>query len=580
MRAGSIRSSANGPAATAWRDRTVHAGAVRVSAPSSRAWRFGRAGALLLIACAFVLPLLAALVIAVREGAQPDAWTAMAADPQFVPAWWASVRIALASTALSLAVTMLLTTQLHGTRAWARLDAALAPMLAIPHAAFAIGCALLVMPSGLLARGLAPVFGWTQPPDWHTVHDEAGGAMVVVLVLKELPFLLWNMVALLARPELAEQLQRHRVQGRTLGWTPARLWWRVWWPWLLPRLAWPLLAVLAYSLSVVDVALVVGPLSPPPLAVLAWQALLDGDAQSQAIGAAQVLCLTVTLAGLALVGAAAIASWRGLALRAATAGPPAIGTATIARGRAAAAGLLAPVAATYALAFGLLVFAAGAGPWPFPALAPGSWDLFSWWQAATSATLVFSAALAAAASALAIVLAVAWLECLPARSDAALAPLLLAPLAVPPLLWLVGLYQGALALRLDGSLWGLLWVHVIVVLPYAMIVLAPAWRAFDLRYELTARTLGRSRAAFWWHAKWPMLRAPLGAAAAVGFAVALAQYLPTLFIGAGRFATVTTEAVTLSAGGQRQQAAVYALWQALLPLAAFGLAGWLRRRVR
>jgi putative thiamine transport system permease protein len=32
----------------------------------------------------------------------------------------------------------------------------------------------------------------------------------------------------------------------------------------------------------------------------------------------------------------------------------------------------------------------------------------------------------------------------------------------------------------------------------------------------------------------------------VGFAVSVAQYLPTLFVGAGRFNTVTTEAVTLA----------------------------------
>jgi putative thiamine transport system permease protein len=546
--------------------------------PQGRAWRVGRAVALTLFAAVFAVPLGAGLMLALREGSSAGAWAAMAADPQLRPAWWASVRVALGSTVLALALAMLLISQLHGTRAWAWLDAALAPMLAVPHAAFAIGCALLVMPSGLLARLLASVVGWSQPPDWHSVHDQAGLAMIVVLVLKELPFLLWNMVALLARPELAEQLQRQRLQAQTLGWQPAALWWRVWWPWLLPRLGWPLLAVLAYSLSVVDVALVVGPLAPPPLAVLAWQALLDGDVQAQAVGAAQVITLTATLVGLALLGAAAIAAWRWMALRAASRGPVPARSVVDAWGRAGARVALFAVALSYALALLLLLLAAGAGPWAFPRLLPDEWNALGWWRAAAPATLAFSAALAAAASVLALVLAVAWLECMPARSDAKLAPVLLAPLAVPPLLLLVGLYQGALALRLDGSVAGLLWVHVIVVLPYALIVLAPAWRGFDSRYETTARTLGRGRLAFWWHAKWPMQRAPIGAALAVGFAVALAQYLPTLFIGAGRFATVTTEAVTLSAGGQRQVAAVYALWQAVLPLAAFGIVGRLRRR--
>ena len=61
----------------------------------------------------------------------------------------------------------------------------------------------------------------------------------------------------------------------------------------------------------------------------------------------------------------------------------------------------------------------------------------------------------------------------------------------------------------------------------------------------------------------------------------VAQYLPTLFAGAGRFDTVTTEAVALSAGGNRPVLAVQSLLQTGLPLLAFGLAAlWPRWRAR
>jgi putative thiamine transport system permease protein len=62
---------------------------------------------------------------------------------------------------------------------------------------------------------------------------------------------------------------------------------------------------------------------------------------------------------------------------------------------------------------------------------------------------------------------------------------------------------------------------------------------------------------------------------AIGFAVSVAQYLPTLFIGAGRFATVTTEAVTLAAGAQRSLSSAYAWLQWLLPVLVWALAAWL-----
>ena len=69
-----------------------------------------------------------------------------------------------------------------------------------------------------------------------------------------------------------------------------------------------------------------------------------------------------------------------------------------------------------------------------------------------------------------------------------------------------------------------------------------------------------------------MLLKPILAACAVGFAVSIAQYLPTLFAGGGRFATVTTEAVALSSGGNRRVLAVQAMLQAILPMLGFALA--------
>jgi putative thiamine transport system permease protein len=57
----------------------------------------------------------------------------------------------------------------------------------------------------------------------------------------------------------------------------------------------------------------------------------------------------------------------------------------------------------------------------------------------------------------------------------------------------------------------------------------------------------------------------------------VAQYLPTLYVGAGRLATVTTEAVTLAAGGQRSLMSAYAVLQMLLPVLAFALAAGLGR---
>ena len=98
-----------------------------------------------------------------------------------------------------------------------------------------------------------------------------------------------------------------------------------------------------------------------------------------------------------------------------------------------------------------------------------------------------------------------------------------------------------------------------------------------LRYTASDRFGCDGRARFLLRVKWPLLRPALWSAFAVGFAVSVAQYLPTLFIGAGRYATVTTEAVTLASGAQRSLTSAYAWLQWLLPVLMFSLAAWVAR---
>ncbi len=84
--------------------------------------------------------------------------------------------------------------------------------------------------------------------------------------------------------------------------------------------------------------------------------------------------------------------------------------------------------------------------------------------------------------------------------------------------------------------------------------------------------LGASPARVFWRLRLPMLLRPVLVAAAVGMAVSIGQYLPTLLIGGGRIVTLTTEAVALSSGGNRRIIGTYAVLQLILPALGFGLA--------
>ncbi len=557
--------------------------------------------AALVLAAALGLPLVWSLAAAAAAGLDAPAWVALTLQPQTAAALWLSLYTGVAASALALAGAALLLALTYGTTCWARLLGRLPAMLALPHAAFAIGVLLLVAPAGWLVRLgaalLLPVNGWLGwplhvPPPWQTTQDPWGLGLVAVLALKEIPFLLWTAAAQLQRPDLARRLTLELRLAQSLGYSARSAWWRVAWPQLLARLQAPSLAVLVYSLTVVDVALLAGPGAPPPLAVLAWQWLQDADPARNAMGAAAAWLLAAVVAGLALVGVLAqrygrgwaAARWtRGVALAKETktkATAPSKATAPRqARGLGGwgvGALSLAYAAVAAALALGSVI-----GVWPFPDLWPQAWTWQAWHAVADSAPVVWTTlGLALASSAAALLWAVAWLECAPLAWQRRLQGLLYLPLLLPAVLWALGLHRLALAWGLDGAMGGLWLAHTLCVLPYVLLSLQGPYGGFDTRLQAVAASLGRTRWAFVWRVKWPLLRAALAASLAVGFAVSVAQYLPTLYVGAGRFASATTEAVALAAGGQRSLMAAFAALQWLLPALVFGLAAWSGRARR
>lgn len=533
--------------------------------------------AVLGLALALALPWLAVTGFALDSLLDADAWHALWQDPQLPAALGLTLWTGLASTALAWWVAARLLAQGFVQRSLDRLLRPLPAMLATPHAAFAIGLVFLLSPSGWLLRALSPwLTGLDLPPPWPTTQDPWGLGLIAALVLKEIPFLLWAAATQLQRDDLRRRWRSEHTLARTLGYAPRVAWWRVVWPQLAPRLRWPLLAVLAYGLTVVDMALVIGPASPPTLAVLAWQWLQDAEPVTNAQGAAAggVLALAVLAAALVVRALQTAAGQR--ARRA----PGARGTPVPDReGRLPAGAAL--LAGVYAAVLAALAVGSVAGLWPFPAVWPEALTLQAWHNVfASSGALGTTFGLALASGALALLWCVAWLELAPRRWDRALRPLVFLPLVLPAVLWVVGLYRVALWAQLEGRWAGLLLAHTVMALPYVLLTLSPAYLGLDPRLAAVSASLGQGRAAFLWRVKWPLLRRSIAASAAVGFAVSVAQYLPTLYVGAGRYASVTTEAVTLAAGAQRSLTGAYAALQFLLPVLAFGIAAWVGRARR
>ena len=96
---------------------------------------------------------------------------------------------------------------------------------------------------------------------------------MIGLMAKEIPFLL--LIALAQSQRLA--IGTYQNLGHSFGYHAVVSWLFVIWPQIYAQMRLPILAVLAYSLSVVDMALILGPGLPPPLAVLVLQGFHDAD---------------------------------------------------------------------------------------------------------------------------------------------------------------------------------------------------------------------------------------------------------------------------------------------------------------
>lgn len=210
------------------------------------------------------LPLVLALLSAAAQMFDASAWQSLWRDPQ-EHAWRMTVWTGLASTLAAWWTVAHVLAHAFVRQTLARWVAALPVWLATPHAALAIGLVLWLSPSGWALRLVSPsLTGLEAPPPWLTTQDPWGLGLIFALWLKEVPFLLWLAATQLQRDDVRRRWQAEAAVAQTLGRTPQQAFAQVVWPQLAPRLRWPLLAVLAYGLTVVDMALIIGPASPPP----------------------------------------------------------------------------------------------------------------------------------------------------------------------------------------------------------------------------------------------------------------------------------------------------------------------------
>jgi putative thiamine transport system permease protein len=493
---------------------------------------------------------------------------ALWSSPGLLPSLLVTIWVGFAATLLSLFIVVALLAQFHGT-AWLWLvRRILSPLLSVPHAAIAIGLAFVIAPSGLLFRLAAQaVPGLDRPPDLLIVHDELGLSLIAALVLKEVPFLF--LMSLSALPQVNAHPQL--AAARTMGYAPSIAWLKIVLPRLYPQIRLPVIAVLAYSLSVVDAALVVGPSTPPPLAVSVLKWMSDPQTSQRFLAAAGAVLMLVIAAVSVCLWLAAERLVKSSGLKWIEQGHRQQGARAVSVA-AHSSGVI--ILLLIVLSGGALILWAFAENWPFPEIFPERLSGETWQAHASTIArpLANAAAIGLLATAVAAFLTLSLLE-RQVRCGSSTkwwtSQLLYVPLIVPQIAFLPGLHILLIALNLDSNILAVATGHLVFVLPYIYLSLSQPWSFFDDRYRQVALSMGASPLRVLLQVRLPMLLSAVLTAFAVGFAVSVGQYLPTLLLGAGRFPTITTEAVALASGGDRRLTALLAILQSLLPFAVF-----------
>ena len=452
----------------------------------------------------------------------------------------------------------------------------LSPILATPHITLAVGLLFLVAPSGLLARFLAVPFGFEQPPFWHTNPDPYGILLLIGLVMKELPFLFLLSLSSLERIDM----KKHLLTAQSFGYSESMAFFKLIYPILYAQMRLPIFVVLAFSLAILDMALVLAPHAPSLLAVKILQWARDPDLSMQyfaAAGAFWMLILTIALIILwALIGKL-LAMPYGAFIISGRRDCNFLEFKRVDLGR-------------YLVLFlvGMLVFAAMGsivmlliwsvtGLWQFPDLLPPQISWRYWMQALNlmRMTVPVTLFIALCATLLSLILVIGCLETesrYDRRPQKIGVMMLYLPLLIPQISFLFGVKVLLLRLHVDNSLWVIIAGHMIFILPYLYLSLAGPWHRLAPHYRLSAYMMGKTPNQTLLRLILPLQFSPILTAFALGVSVSIALYLPTYLLGGGETATLTTEVIVLSSGGNRRIVSVFGLVQAFIPFMFFALA--------
>ncbi len=170
------------------------------------------------------------------------------------------------------------------------------------------------------------------------------------------------------------------------------------------------------------------------------------------------------------------------------------------------------------------------------------------------------------------------LSCYAFRGRRIFSFLSLLPFLVPSTVFAMGIQMLFIKIGLSSTVTGVILVHVICSLPYAVRLMEDGTRAVGTRLEEQARVLGAGPFRAFFEVTFPNLMPIMLSAFSMSYIVSFSQYFLTLMIGGGSVKTFSIVMVPFLQSGYRNFASVYSIIFLGITILIFGIFEWLVQR--
>ncbi len=149
------------------------------------------------------------------------------------------------------------------------------------------------------------------------------------------------------------------------------------------------------------------------------------------------------------------------------------------------------------------------------------------------------------------------------------------PFLVPGTVFAMGVQITFIKCGLSGTVLGVIIVHLICSLPYAVTLMQDGTRAIGVKLEEQARVLGAGALQAFFKVTLPNLFPVMLSAFSMAFVVSFSQYFLTLMIGGGNVKTFAIVMVPYLGSGERNFASIYSVIFLVIMLLVFGILEWI-----